>query len=323
MLEKKKRDLQVTLQVGSIVRVKKKHGHENGQADEEKELEKCCHDERAKVIQTAGVPGLNRIMIQYEGDGKPIAVKKSSVVLVNRSDLEKNPFEEMVVQGGNESTTTTAAVKNNHRAGPRYETKREQEKRNDKQDNDNRHHHHHRHHQGHDQSDQDNHRSSSKRRYEETVSSTSSRRDNHPHRVKNDHKRPYHDISTTDHHCWLIPNIRVRVVTKKIAKGRQFREKGIVLDVLRQGREATIQMSNGDILERIPERYLETALPKAGGNVIVLTGTHKYDKGKLLERNSDKGRGVVQLYEDMNVVTLSLDNIAEYCAPLDDTLGDY
>jgi hypothetical protein len=87
--------------------------------------------------------------------------------------------------------------------------------------------------------------------------------------------------------------------------------------------EATIQMSNGDILERVPERYLETALPKAGGNVIVLTGSHKYEKGKLLERNSDKGRGVVQLYEDMNVVTLSLDDIAEYCAPLDDTLGDY
>jgi hypothetical protein len=122
---------------------------------------------------------------------------------------------------------------------------------------------------------------------------------------------------------WLTTNIRVRVVTKKIAKGRQFKEKGIVLDVLKRGAEATIQMANGEILERVPERYLETALPKIGGNAIILTGPNKSEKGKLLERHSDKGRGVLQLFEDMNVVTLSLDDIAEFCGALDDALGDY
>jgi hypothetical protein len=86
MLEKKKRDMQLTLQVGSIIRVRKEY--EKGDV--------LCHDdeERAKVIQTAGVPGLNRILIQYERDEKPTAVKKSSVVLVDRSELENNPFEE-------------------------------------------------------------------------------------------------------------------------------------------------------------------------------------------------------------------------------------
>lgn len=305
MVEKKKRDMQLTLQVGSIIRVRK---------DDNKE-DVLCHDdqERAKVIQTAGVPGLNRILIQYERDEKPIAVKKSSVVLVDRSELENNPFEE-------------EAIPQRHKPERTIESQHDEQqgKRNHhREDTDSRHRHryHHRHHEEHDKSYKDYRRSSSKRRHEEISSShtASSRKDKDSHR--DTHKRPHHEMSKD--HQWLIPNIRVRVVTKKIAKGRQFREKGVVLDVLKRGMQATIQMSNGDILERVPERYLETALPKAGGNVIVLTGSHKYEKGKLLERNSDKGRGVVQLYEDMNVVTLSLDDIAEYCAPLDDTLGDY
>ena len=82
-------------------------------------------------------------------------------------------------------------------------------------------------------------------------------------------------------------------------------------------------MTNGEIIERVPERYLETALPKVGGNAIILTGSSKFEKGKLLERNSSRGEGVIQLFEDMNVKTLSLDDIAEYCGALDDTLADY
>jgi hypothetical protein len=40
----------------------------------------------------------------------------------------------------------------------------------------------------------------------------------------------------------------------------------------------------------------------------------------LLERNSDSGQGVVQVFEDMNVVKLSLDDMAEWCGPLDDDI---
>lgn len=321
MLERNKRDLQLTLQVGSIVRVRKEE--ENGVGGIGGGVgggDGLCHEERAKVIQTAGVPGLNRIMIQYEGDETRVAVKKSSVELVDRRELEKKPFEEVIIAQSHKSEQTMQTQCDEQHSKRNHHHK-------DETDNQHHHrhrHHHHRHHEEHDRSNKDDHRSSSKRRHEETPTSTnniSSRKDNHSHR--DSHKRPHHEITTKEEDHWLIPNIRVRVITKKIAKGRQFREKGIVLDVLKHGMEATIQMSNGDILERVPERYLETALPKVGGNVIVLIGSNKYEKGKLLERHSDKGRGVVQLFEDMNVVTLSLDDIAEYCAPLDDTLGDY
>lgn len=283
LLEKEKKDLQLTLQVGSIVRW-----------DEEEEKEKngdMNSNLRAKVVKTAGVPGLNRILIRYEGDATKtnVSVKKSSVVLVPRSELIENPFVDIVQPSkddGARDMDETVHRNHNHRKHTKHDTR---------------------------QRDRDDHdrkkRHSSKRKHT----------NNTDHEQTRD-KRVCHS-STADH--WLLTNIRVRVISQKIDKGRHFKEKGIVIDVLKRGLEATIQMSNGCILERIPERYLETALPKAGGNVIVLAGNHKHEKGKLLERNSERGKGVVQLFDDMNVITLSLDDIAEYCGPLDDTLDDY
>lgn len=121
-------------------------------------------------------------------------------------------------------------------------------------------------------------------------------------------------------HHWIIPNIRVRIISKRVAKGKYFKEKGVVIDVLHRGAEAVIQMPNRVVLERVPERYLETALPKPGGNAIILTGAHKLERGKLLERKGKEGKGTVQLFEDMNIVSLSLDDMAEWCGPLDDDL---
>ena len=97
------------------------------------------------------------------------------------------------------------------------------------------------------------------------------------------------------------------------------------MDVTRRG--ATLRMDqtegngNSVVLEHVPERYLETALPKVGGNAIVLTGTSKWVKGRLLERNSKASKGAVQVFEDMSILTLSLDDLAEWCGPLDETLG--
>jgi hypothetical protein len=97
-----------------------------------------------------------------------------------------------------------------------------------------------------------------------------------------------------------------------------YTQKGIVMDVTHGG--ATVHMASGQVLDKVPERYLETALPKTGGNAIVLVGRHKFAKGKLLERDSNRGRGVIQVFEDMSVLTLKLDDLAEWCGPLDDDL---
>ena len=76
----------------------------------------------------------------------------------------------------------------------------------------------------------------------------------------------------------------------------------------------SIGENDNAMLDKVPERYLETALPKVGGNVIILESReHRWKKGKLLERNSSDGYGIIQLEEDLEVVKVSLDGLAEWC----------
>ena len=352
MEDKERNDIQLTLNVGSVVRTRLENGK--------------LGSRRGKLVKTAGVPGLNRVLVRFEGDAEDASVKKGDVVLVDKAELEKEPFQERKPQ----QTRRNPPVSRERESGRRDDVRRESKSR---------------------RGDRDRHRSRSqsssrsrdhgrdrKKQRRERRSRSCSRSYSHD-RSKNHRSRRHRDAEedhgssrkrnrdrdsdresrrrgerddrrgSSGRHLkdkgaenrgrdaenqpdsqshkavehWLAVNIRVRVVTKKMAKGRQFKEKGIVLDVLKRGAEATIQMTNGEILERVPERYLETALPKVGGKAMILTGPNKFEKGKLLERNTEKGSGFIQLFEDMNVVTLSLDDIAEYCGALDDALGDY
>ena len=56
---------------------------------------------------------------------------------------------------------------------------------------------------------------------------------------------------------------------------------------------------------------LETALPKSGGRVMVISGPHKMKSGTLMSRNSKTGKASVQLDEDLDIETFSFDDIAE------------
>jgi len=150
------------------------------------------------------------------------------------------------------------------------------------------------------------------------------RRDEKPRKKSRSEKEDFgNSKKENDNPLWVIPNIRVRVITEKLGK-RYFRQKGVVVDVTRR-HGATLRMdmadSSGRVLEHVPEHYLETALPKTGGQAVVLTGPNKWAKGRLLERNSKSSKGSIQVFEDMNIITLPLDDIAEWCGPLDDDLA--
>lgn len=144
-----------------------------------------------------------------------------------------------------------------------------------------------------------------------------SRRDNKERPSKRSKEEP---SSSRRRMTWVIPNIRVRIVTERLGR-KYFKEKGIVVDVTSKG--ATLRLDKtGTVLDRVLEDYLETALPKPGGKAIVLTGRNKYAKGKLLERNSKSGKGSIQIFEDMSVLALSLDDLAEYVGSLDDDVEE-
>ena len=114
--------------------------------------------------------------------------------------------------------------------------------------------------------------------------------------------------------AWLRPGIVVRVVSKRLAEGKLYLQKGYVLDVTGP-EEATLSMlsGNGDtVVHEVPQRSLETALPKRGGRVIVVKGEHRGEVAQLIERHSDSGEATVQLSDDLSMRTLMMDEVAEY-----------
>ena len=86
--------------------------------------------------------------------------------------------------------------------------------------------------------------------------------------------------------AWLQGNTRVRIVSKSFEGGRLYLKKGVVVDVLTP-RECVVEINDsGEVLNGVPQRVLETALPKRGGRVAVVLGPHKGQRGKLLDKKA-------------------------------------
>jgi hypothetical protein len=279
------KDKQRTLQDGSIVEL--------------------ADGKRAEMVKLMGVPGLNRVMVLCEGETDAVTIKRGDVVgLVDRQKLDEKPFRGAYVSRSSSKSIRDEGDRPRDQEGAERRIKEKLRSLEDER------------HHGRDtgrvrfrdsDKDRDRYRDDNRDRRKKRRSKEDSRE------VKKRRRKeePEH---------WLLTNIRVRVVTEKLGR-RHYKQKGVVLDVTDGGGKATLQMAEGQVLDRVAERYLETALPKIGGNAVVLAGKHKFAKGRLLERDSKAGRGIIQVFEDMNVLTLSLDDLAEWCGPLDDTMG--
>lgn len=122
----------------------------------------------------------------------------------------------------------------------------------------------------------------------------------------------------------FLPNIRVRIISTKVSSGRHqyMNEKGVIVDILPNAK-VTLQMdSTRQVLEKIPSKYLETVIPKLknisqNNAVCLLKGKFRGKKGRLLDKKRDES-GSVQLWEDGNIVTVRLDDMAEWCGSSED-----
>lgn len=272
-------DKQQTLQEGSIVNVVV--------GDSDNNNVRPPRRRRARIEKLAGVPGLNMILVLFEKESEPTKVKKGSVTLIERQELIEQPFEEGVAD--------KPAVKQESN-GSREEKQpraKEERSRDDRKRDKSR------------EGDDDD-----RKRKERS----SDRKESLPKKSRKEHSSSSNRDSTP---TWMIPNICVRIVSRKYGD-RHYKEKGVVVDITRKGM-ATLNMNNGQVLQ-VAERHLETALPKVGGNTCILAGKHRLAKGRLVERDSKANRGAVQIFEDMSIVTTSLDDMAEWCGPLDDDL---
>ncbi len=55
---------------------------------------------------------------------------------------------------------------------------------------------------------------------------------------------------------------------------------------------------------------MDTALPKEGGRVMIVSGSHRGECGQLVERSSSNNKAVVRT--DEHILTCGLDQVAEY-----------
>ena len=118
---------------------------------------------------------------------------------------------------------------------------------------------------------------------------------------------------------WLLSNIRVRIVSKSFKGGQYYLMKGVIVDVLTPT-DCLLQIEGSAMANtiEIPQRALETVLPKTGGRVCVVAGELRGRRGKLLEKIKSNGTASIQLNDDFSAHILPFDAIAEYAGALDE-----
>uniref|UniRef100_A0A6P4A1U1 protein MOS2 n=1 Tax=Ziziphus jujuba TaxID=326968 RepID=A0A6P4A1U1_ZIZJJ len=111
---------------------------------------------------------------------------------------------------------------------------------------------------------------------------------------------------------WLTSHIRVRIISKDLKGGRLHLKKGEVVDVVGP-KMCDISMDESrELVQGVSQDLLETALPRRGGPVLVLSGKHKGVYGNLVERDLDREIGVVRDADTHSLLNVQFEQIAEY-----------
>eukprot|EP00112_Aurelia_sp_Birch-Aquarium-sp1_P012452 Seg2619.2 transcript_id=Seg2619.2/GoldUCD/mRNA.D3Y31 product="G-patch domain and KOW motifs-containing protein" protein_id=Seg2619.2/GoldUCD/D3Y31 len=124
--------------------------------------------------------------------------------------------------------------------------------------------------------------------------------------------KDYVNGSSRNMPCWLFPNVRVRVISKSFKRGSYYYKKVEVVDVVSKD-TCTCRTDEGRLLEGLGQSDLETVIPKkTNALVMIVDGKYKGQIGKLVERNPEKCRGLVQLSSNKHITKLDYDSMSEY-----------
>ncbi len=110
---------------------------------------------------------------------------------------------------------------------------------------------------------------------------------------------------------------KVRIVSNKYGS-RMYAKKGVILDVPERG-IATLRMDDScHLLDNVRQSHLESVVPKIkGSKTILIRGPDRGSICHLMARNLESQQAVVQLFDEMDVKTVSLDDLAEYTGLMD------
>ncbi|XP_063792632.1 G-patch domain and KOW motifs-containing protein [Pseudophryne corroboree] len=118
---------------------------------------------------------------------------------------------------------------------------------------------------------------------------------------------------------WLYRDLRVRFIDKHYKGGKYYNSKMLVEDVV-SPRTCVCRTEGGRLVEDIKQDMLETLIPKAeGDHVMVVLGEHRGQVGKILYRDKQKNKALVQLQGEQDIaVNLSYDVICHYMGEHED-----
>uniref|UniRef100_A0A672TDE1 G-patch domain and KOW motifs-containing protein n=1 Tax=Sinocyclocheilus grahami TaxID=75366 RepID=A0A672TDE1_SINGR len=112
---------------------------------------------------------------------------------------------------------------------------------------------------------------------------------------------------------WLQRDLHVRFIDKAFKGGKYYNSKMRVEDVLTP-HTCVCRTEEGRLLDDIRQKMLETIVPKNDSDyIMVVLGEHRGQVGRILKRDREKCRAMVQLdrYEEQ-VFTLDYDAICHY-----------
>lgn len=108
---------------------------------------------------------------------------------------------------------------------------------------------------------------------------------------------------------WIAKDIVVRVLNRDLAKGRFYKQKGIVLST--QDFVAKIEMYESGKRIRIDQDDLETVIPKPGKKVLVLSGRRKGSVATVMSLDKSKYKAVLEM-KDGEELRKSYDSISKW-----------
>ncbi|KAM8754294.1 G-patch domain and KOW motifs-containing protein [Acanthopagrus schlegelii] len=117
---------------------------------------------------------------------------------------------------------------------------------------------------------------------------------------------------------WLQRDLKVRFIDKAFKGGRYYNSKMHVEDVLTPS-TCVCRTEEGRLLDDVNQNMLETIVPKGEYDaVMVVLGEHRGQVGRILQRDKNKCRAMVQLdrYEE-KLFTLDYDSICHYVGAAD------
>lgn len=115
---------------------------------------------------------------------------------------------------------------------------------------------------------------------------------------------------------WLLPHIRVKIISKSLAQGKYYYKKATILDVVQQNL-CTVRTDEGRVVEDVHDTDIETVVGSVGDRVMVVgmssrSTAHRGQTGKILEKDRDKERVSLQLDSTFEIVRLTYDEVAAY-----------